>query len=330
MTLAFLSKLVILTLQASSLCAENGADRDVRKGRVRARHLMRFRELHFDATGEAVVMGILNVTPDSFYDKGRYRDVDRARARAAEMVEQGARILDVGGRSYAVNAVDAREERARVVPAIEALVRDNLGVALSVDTMRPEVAEAVLAAGAHLINDCSGLYDERLAKIVARYDAGLVVLYLDLAIAHGMIAEPQGPIPARTARATDLIGEIIAVVNETTQRALDAGVARESIVVDPGLEFSKDLEIDLELLARYGELRALRFPILMACSRKDFLGNVLNRPASELLAASLAVATIGALAGAAIVRAHDVAQTVDVARLVARVRAAGARTQLYT
>ena len=218
------------------------------------------------------------------------------------MVEQGARILDVGGRSYAVNAVDAREERARVVPAIEALVRDNLGVALSVDTMRPEVAEAVLAAGAHLINDCSGLYDERLAKIVARYDAGLVVLYLDLAIAHGMIAEPQGPIPARTARATDLIGEIIAV----------------------------DLEIDLELLARYGELRALGFPILMACSRKDFLGNVLNRPASELLAASLAVATIGALAGAAIVRAHDVAQTVDVARLVARVRAAGARTQLYT
>ena len=263
-------------------------------------------------------MGILNVTPDSFFDGGRYAGVDGARSRAAEMVALGASIVDIGGRSYSrYNApVDPGEEIARVVPVVEALVRDRLPAVLSIDTTRPAVADAALAAGAHLINDCSGLADPYLADIVARYDAGLVVMHT------------KGRLNERAASYdyADALAEIVTFLREKTAIARAAGVGAECIVIDPGLEFGKEAHTDLEVLARFAEFEHLGFPVLLAASRKTFLGEVVGRTsASDLLAASLAVAAVGIMAGARIVRAHDIAETLDVARVLAAVSAAEPR-----
>jgi len=270
---------------------------------------LRLRDKRLDFTGGAKVMGILNVTPDSFYDRGRFAGLDPARARAAEMVELGAAVIDVGGQSYAHwnPRVEAREERERVVPIVEALVRDRLGVPLSIDTFKSDVAEAALAAGADAINDCSGLSDERMPGVVARYDAALVVMHL--------LGELN--VRAQSYEYGDALGEIGAFLRERAELALAAGVARDSIAIDPGLEFGKEPATDLEILERFGDLRSLGYPILFAASRKSFIGRVFDRPARELLVPSLATAAVGIAAGAALVRVHDVAETVQLARMLA-------------
>jgi dihydropteroate synthase len=273
---------------------------------------LRLRDKRLEFCDGAKVMGILNVTPDSFYDRGRYADLDVARARALEMVQLGAAVIDIGGQSYAHwnPHVGAREERERVVPVVEALVRDGLGVPLSIDTFTSEVADAVLAAGADAINDCSGLSDERLPGVVARYDAALVVMHL--------LGELN--VRARSYEYGDALGEIGAFLRERTERALAAGVARDSIAIDPGLEFGKEPATDLEILERFGDLRSLGYPILFAASRKSFIGRVFDRPARELLVPSLATAAVGIAAGASLVRVHDVAETTQLARMLAAVR----------
>jgi dihydropteroate synthase len=279
--------------------------------RVRPAHL-RWRDKRLDFTGGAKVMGILNVTPDSFYDRGRYAELDVARARALEMVRSGAAVIDIGGQSYAHwnTPVGALEERERVVPVIEALVRDGLGVPLSIDTFKSEVADAALAAGADAINDCSALSDERLPAVVARYDAGLVVMHL--------LGELN--VRAQSYEYGDALGEIAAFLRQRTELALAAGVARDSIAIDPGLEFGKEPATDLEILERFGDLRSLGYPILFAASRKSFIGRVFDRPARELLVPSLATAAVGIAAGAALVRVHDVAETAQLARMLAALR----------
>jgi dihydropteroate synthase len=255
-------------------------------------------------------MGILNVTPDSFYDQGRYSGLDRARARAAEMVEAGASLIDIGGQSYAHwnPKVALDEELRRVVPIVEALVADGIPVPLSIDTFKAPVAEAALAAGASLINDCSGLSDAGLPGVVAKYDAGLVVMHL------------RGELNVRTVEAyvyDDVMREIIAFIRERLDRARTAGVASDALVADPGLEFGKEPETDLEILQRFSELRSLGVPLLLASSRKSFLGRIFNRPAKELLVPSLATAAAGIVAGARILRVHDVAETVELAKTFA-------------
>jgi dihydropteroate synthase len=270
---------------------------------------LRLRDLSLDLAERARVMGILNVTPNSFFDRGRYNDVDRARARAAEMVALGADVIDIGGQSYSsANApVPAEEEAARVVPVVRALVRDGLGVPLSIDTFRAQVALAALDAGAHLINDCSGLSDPALAQTVARFDAALVVMHL------------KGRLNVRDAsyEYDDAMGEILDYLRVRTEAALAAGVAPDAIVVDPGLEFGKEPQTDLEILRRFGDLRSLGYPVLFAASRKSFLGKVLGGTANELLVPSLATAALGIVSGAALVRVHDIAETVDLARTLA-------------
>ena len=277
-------------------------------GRTRPQRL-RLRDRTLDFAGGAKVMGILNVTPDSFYDSGKYAGLDTARARAAEMVELGADLIDIGGQSYAHwnPAVAADEERRRVVPVVEALVADGLGVPLSIDTWKSEVARAALDAGAHLINDCSGLADDRLAGVVALYDAALVVMHI------------KGELNVRAPeyRYADALAEISDFLRERLERAAAAGVATDSLIVDPGLEFGKEPETDLEILERFGDLRALGVPILFAASRKSFIGRIFGRPAKELLVPSLATAALGIAAGARLVRVHDVAETKQLARMMA-------------
>ena len=273
---------------------------------------VRLRDRVLDLRDEALVMGVLNVTPDSFYDNGRFAGVDRARARAEEMVAQGASLIDIGGQSYAHwnPRIAADEEVRRVVPVVEALVADGLEVALSIDTFKATVADAALAAGAHLINDCSGLSDSALAATVARYDAALVVMHL------------KGELNVRSTGDyvyADALAEILAFLDERLLQARVAGVAADSLIVDPGLEFGKEPATDLEILDRFGELRALGVPILFASSRKSFIGRIFNRPARELLVPSLATAGLGIAAGARMLRVHDVAETVQLARMYAAV-----------
>jgi len=273
---------------------------------------IRLRDRTLDVGRCAAVMGILNVTPDSFYDRGRYRAVDAARARAAAMVEQGAALIDIGGHSYAAwnEPVAAEEEERRVVPVVRALLADGLGVPLSIDTFKANVARAALEAGADLINDCSGLSDDALAGVVARYDAALVVMHL------------KGRLNVRdeTYPYDDAMAEILAFLRERVERAVAGGVARESLIVDPGLEFGKEPQTDLEILERFGDLRALGLPILFAASRKSFIGRIFNQPASELLVPSLATAAVGIAAGASLIRVHDVAETVQLARMLGAVQ----------
>jgi len=275
---------------------------------------LRLRGRSLDLAQRAHVMGILNVTPDSFYE--RVQGVSAALERARAIVGDGAALVDIGGQSYAHwNArIAADEERERVEPVVAAIVADGLDVALSIDTFKASVAEAALAAGAHLINDCSGLSDPQLASTVAKYDAALVVMHL------------KGELNVRSESGyqyDDVMAEIVEFLYERTQRALAAGVARDSIAIDPGLEFGKEPTTDLEILQRFGELTALGYPILFASSRKSFIGRIFNRPARELLVPSLATAAIGIAAGARLLRVHDVPETVQLARMYEAVAAPG-------
>jgi dihydropteroate synthase len=272
---------------------------------------MRARERVVALHARASVMGILNATPDSFYERVG-EGADAALVRARELVAAGADVLDIGGQSYAHwnPRIAADEECARVVPVVTALRAANLEVTLSIDTFKARVAGAALAAGAHIINDCSGLIDPELPEVVAAYDAGLVVMHL------------KGELNVRTAERytyRDALGEIVDFLYERTERALRAGVRRDAIIVDPGLEFGKEPQTDLEILDRFGELRALGYPILLASSRKSFIGRIFNRPARELLVPSLATAAIGIAAGARMLRVHDVAETVQLARMMAAI-----------
>ncbi len=272
---------------------------------------LRWRNRMLELGDQALVMGIVNVTPDSFYDRASGLDDVVARARA--IADAGGALVDVGGQSYAHwNArIAADEERARVVPAVEAIRAAALPLTITIDTFKAVVAAGALAAGADAINDCSGLSDPELAETVARFDAGLVVMHLKGEL---NVRDPAGY------RYDDVMREIIEFLYERTERAIAAGVRRDAIVIDPGLEFGKEPATDLEILERFGELRSLGYPILFASSRKSFIGRIFGRPAKELLVPSLATAAIGIAAGARLVRVHDVAETVQLARMLAAVR----------
>jgi len=269
---------------------------------------MRVRDRTLDLDGVAAVMGIVNITPDSFYE--RVGSADAALASARSILADGAALIDLGGQSYAAGNGDvaAEEERRRIVPVVEAIAAAKLDTVLSIDTYTASVARAALAAGAHLINDCSGLSDPALAATVAEFDAGLVVMHLKGRL---KVREPEAYVYR------DVMAEIMEFLHERTERAVAEGVRRDAIVVDPGLEFGKEPATDLEILRRFGELGALGYPVLLAASRKSFLGRIVGRPAAELLPASLGAAAIGIAAGARLVRTHDVAATVQVAQLMA-------------
>jgi dihydropteroate synthase len=271
---------------------------------------LRLRDRTLDLRDEARVMGIVNVTPDSFYDRASGLDDVVARARA--IAAAGGALVDVGGQSYAAwnPKVSADEERERVVPAVAAIRAAGIDLTISVDTFKASVADAALAAGAHLINDCSGLADPDLAAVVAKHDAALVVMHLKGEL---NVRDPAGY------TYTDVMREIIDFLRERTAAARAAGVRADALVIDPGLEFGKEPRTDLEILDRFGELREVGYPVLFASSRKSFIGRIFHRPAKELLVPSLATAAIGIAAGARLLRVHDVAETVQLARTFAAI-----------
>ena len=247
-------------------------------------------------------MGIVNANPDSVSDPGA-RSLDELVAQALVQVEAGAEMIDVGGESGVTHTppVSPEEERARVVPLVERLVAE--GVAVSVDTWKPEVADAVLAAGASLVNDVSGLRDPAIADACARYDAGLVVM-------HTRATPKVKSFPGYE----EVVDDVLDFLAERIALARDRGVAEDKIVVDPGPDFAKTPAETVEVLRRLPELRELGHPILLAVSRKDFVGALTGRRPSERLAGTLgAIAVLAQHAD--ILRVHDVAAVAEFLRV---------------
>ena len=251
------------------------------------------------------VMAVVNRTPDSFYDRGATFGLDAAVAAGRRAVEQGAAWIDIGGAKFGPGpAIPVEEEIDRVVPVVAALA--DAGAALSVDTFHAEVAAAAIAAGAHVINDTTGLHDPALADVVAASDATLV-------ITHSR-AEPRQWFPRP--EYDDVVAEVAAFLEERTALAVAHGVPEERIVLDPGHDLNKNTRHSLELTRRFGELTRLGFPLVAAVSNKDFVGEALGRPREERLAGSLAAAVFCATQGARILRMHNVPESVDAARMV--------------
>lgn len=250
-------------------------------------------------------MGILNVTPDSFSDGGLHHGPDAALARARIMLEEGASIIDVGGESTRPGAapVSTSEELARVIPVIQAIAEEVPGAIISVDTYKARVAEEALKAGAHIVNDISAMtFDPDMAQIVARYDAGVVLMHTG--------GRPQQM--QRNPHYDDVIEEVTRVLMEQADRAREAGIGREQIVVDPGIGFGKTAEHNWTILRELDAFRSLGFPILLGCSRKSFLGSVVNKPADERVFATVATTAWAVARGVRIFRVHDVAANRDV------------------
>ena len=253
------------------------------------------------------IMGILNVTPDSFYDGGRYHHAEQAVEHSLRLEAEGADVIDVGGESTRPGAqsISVQEELDRVLPVIEALVK-NVTVPISIDTYKAPVAEAALQAGAHMVNDISGFhFDLELPEIVAKYQVPVVLMHI-----KGTPREMQ-----RDPRYLDLLGEVIDYLKEGITRAHRAGVSEEQIVIDPGIGFGKRLHDNYVLLQRLSELQLLRKPILVGPSRKSFIGKVVNRPPEERLWGTAAAVTVAILNGADIIRVHDVASIKQVAQI---------------
>ena len=245
------------------------------------------------------LMGVVNATPDSFSDAGEHPDKV---ALGMRLLEEGADMLDVGGESATTNRppVAADEEIARVVPVIEPLAAR--GAVVSIDTYKPSVAEAAIAAGAVMVNDVSGLRDPALADVCARTGAALVVMHTRAAPKERL----QDP-----GRYDDVVADVVAFLHERCELARSRGVADEQLVLDPGPDFAKTPAQTVALLRRLDEVAALGRPLLLAVSRKDFVGALTRRPPRERLAGTLAALAWGVEHGAAILRVHDVRDAAD-------------------
>lgn len=251
--------------------------------------------MNIDFTGKTFVMGILNVTPDSFSDGGKYSFLENAVAHAKKMLEEGVDIIDVGGESTRPGheQIPVEEEIARVVPAIKA-IKEKMDIPISIDTYKSEVAEAAIAAGADIINDIWGAkYDPVIAAVAAKYQVPIILMHNRNGTSY-----------------TDFWNEVKSDVEESVQIALEAGVKKEQIWLDPGIGFGKNTRQNIEMMQLLERFVGLGYPVLLGASRKSMIGKVLGVPVSERLEGSLASACYGAGKGCSIIRVHDVKETV--------------------
>ena len=264
-----------------------------------------------DLGGRTVVAGILNLTPDSFSDGGRFQQVDDALHQVESMLEEGADLVDVGGESTRPGAdrVPADLETERVVPVIAA-IRERFDCIVSVDTRKSDVAQQALDRGASLINDVSALSDPAMAGIAAAHGAPLILMHM-----RGDPASMQ-----HDTDYDDLIGEIREDLGKAMEKAAESGISDDKIILDPGIGFGKSRRGNLEILNRLPELNDAGRPLMIGASRKSFIGATLDLPVDRRLTGSLAVAAVAAWQGAHILRVHDVAETVRVVRMVDAIR----------
>jgi dihydropteroate synthase len=259
------------------------------------------------ALSSPIVMGILNVTPDSFSDGGQYSSYELACQHADDMVAQGAGMIDIGGESTRPGAaeVSLADELVRVIPLVK-YVAAHHDVWISVDTSKPEVMRQAVAAGAHLINDVRALMEPGALEAAAELQVPICLMHMQ--------GEPKSMQFAPTYH--NVIEEVSAFLTERIEACLRAGIPRELLILDPGFGFGKSLEHNYELLAKLDCFAQLDLPILIGLSRKSMIGNLLAKPTSERLAGSLAGAMIAAQKGAHIIRVHDVTETVDMLKVL--------------
>jgi dihydropteroate synthase len=271
--------------------------------------LWRCRNRTIDLT-RPVVMGILNVTPDSFSDGGRYAVLDAALERARQMVAEGAGIIDVGGQSTRPGAlvVDAAVEIARVVPVIERIAA-SCDVAISIDTSKPSVMTAAVAAGACIVNDVYALREPHARAVAAETQAGVCLMHMQ--------GEPRTM--QDNPHYNDVVGEVMDFLAHERRECIEAGVASDAIALDPGFGFGKNLEHNLTLLRELPRFAALDAPLLVGVSRKSVLGKILRKSLHDRLYGGLGLAALAVAHGARIIRTHDVSPTVDAVRSVSAV-----------
>lgn len=274
--------------------------------------LWRCRDRHFDLTERVLVMGVVNVTPDSFSDGGRFLAPDAAAAHARALAAAGADLIDLGAESTRPGAdpVPDEEQWRRLAPVLQAIA--GVGLTISVDTASPAVARRALEAGAHVVNDVTALLDPAMAPLVAATGAGVVLMH-----AQGTPRTMQ-----QNPTYADVAGEVREHLAAAIATARAAGVEDDRIVVDPGIGFGKTPRHNLELLARLPEIAELKRPILIGASRKGFIGKVLDLPVEERLEGGLAVAAVAVFQGARLVRTHDVEPTARAARMAEAIRQA--------
>jgi dihydropteroate synthase len=255
------------------------------------------------------VMGIVNVTPDSFSDGGKFNTTDKAVVHAIQLIEQGADILDIGGESTRPGAtpVPLDEELSRVIPVIKALAQ--VGIPLSIDTYKPEVMRAAIDAGVDIVNDVCALQEPNALEIVAASQVGVCLMHMQ-GRPQTMQADPQYQ---------DVVAEVTSFLAARLKAAEQAGIARERIVLDPGFGFGKRTEHNLTLLNQLSSLQSLGLPLLIGLSRKSVLGQVVGSEVDERIHASIAASVVSVMKGANIVRVHDVKPTVDALKIVSAV-----------
>jgi dihydropteroate synthase len=275
---------------------------------ARARFELRLPSRSLKMGHRTLIMGVLNVTPDSFYDGGRYFKFEKAINRGMQLEAEGADILDIGGEStrpLRSGTVTASEEMKRVVPVIERLVK-CLSIPISVDTSKAEVARAALAAGAQIVNDISGFrFDAGMPTVVAASKAAVVLMH-----SRGTPESMH-----RLGGIRHVMRVVLDGLRRAVHKAVKAGVHRNRIIVDPGLGFGKQPEDNLLLLKKLDKLTALRLPVLVGASRKSFVGKILEVPPAERLSGSLVCAALAIFSGAHILRVHDVRETLQVAKI---------------
>ncbi len=266
---------------------------------------MRIRDREFDTKNHTYVCGILNVTPDSFWDGGRFIGMDPALKHVAEMIRDGADLIDIGGESTrpGYTAIDAAEEIERVMPVIEA-VRDRFDIPISLDTYKNTVAWAGLGAGADMINDIWGLKaDDKMAEVIAS-------AHVPVCIMHNR----------EKAEYNDYMTDVISDLKSSLNIAKEAGISDENIILDPGVGFAKDASQNLEVMRRIDDISALGYPVLLGVSRKSVIGLTLDLPVDERLEGSLATTAWAVMKRVAFVRVHDVKEHVRLIKMLEAIR----------
>lgn len=259
-----------------------------------------------------IIMGILNVTPDSFSDGGKFLNIQAAIAHAKKMVEDGADIIDVGGESTRPNSepVSVEEELERAIPVIEKL-KEELDVPISIDTCKPKVAEAALKAGASIVNDITALESDEMAKVAAKHHATVVIMHM-----QGNPKTMQ-----KKPHYKNIVGEVKGFLKKRIAKAKKFGIKK--IIIDPGIGFGKTVEHNLELIAKLSEFKSLGCPVMIGASRKSFIGKILNEPVENRLEGTIIVNSIALMNGADILRVHDVKEARQAIQMVEAVKKFG-------
>ncbi len=270
--------------------------------------MIEIKNQNFDFSQRTYLMGVLNVTPDSFYDGGRFLDTKEALKQGMKMAEDRADIIDVGGESSRPGSdpVSVEEELKRVIPVIEGLAKE-IDIPISVDTYKSEVAKKALDIGASMVNDISALrFDSEMRKVIKDFDVPVVLMHIK-GTPKNMQKNPYYD---------DLFEEITSYLKEAIIVAKNSGIDENKIIIDPGIGFGKRLEDNLEILKNLSFLKSLKKPILVGPSRKSFIGKILDLPEEKRLEGSLAALSVAVMNGANIVRVHDVKESKKVAKIV--------------